>query len=99
MLRGFLVTLNAVKREKKEVTNFIERKYSIEPDVAEEVYGVMVQALTEDGTVPESALQDLLEQTKAEVGVKKDIASSSIVDYRLLKEAAKHFRRQGESVP
>ena len=99
MLRGFLATLNAVKREKKEVTNFIERKYSIEPDVAEEVYGVMVQALTEDGTVPESALQDLLEQTKAEVGVKKDIASSSIVDYRLLKEAAKHFRRQGESVP
>ena len=92
MLRGFLATLNVVKREKKEVINFIGRQYSLEPDVAEEVYGVMVQNLTEDGTVPESVLLDLLEQTKAETGVKKEIPLSSIVDYRLLKEVAKDFR-------
>ncbi len=92
MLRGFLASLNAVKREKKDVINFIGRRYSLEPDVAEEVYGAMLQNLTEDGTVPESVLLDLLEQTKAETGVKKDIPLPSLVDYRVLKEVAKDFR-------
>lgn len=52
----------------------------------------MMQTLTEDGTVPESVLGDLLEQNKAETGVKKDIPLSSVVDYRILREAAKDFR-------
>lgn len=92
MIRGFLASLNAVKREKKEVVHFIGRKYSLEPDVAEEVYGIMVQNLTEDGTVPESVLLELLEQSRSETGVKKDIPLSSVVDYRILKEVAKDFR-------
>lgn len=92
MVRGFLASLKAVRQEKKEVINFIGRKYGLEPEVAEEVYGVMMQNLTEDGTVPEQVLQELLEQNKVETGVKKDLPLSSVVDYRILREVAKDFR-------
>ena len=92
MLRGFSASLSAVRREKKEVVNFIGRKFNLEPEVAEEVYGIMLQTLSEDGTVPESVLLELLEQTKAEAGVKKEIPLASIVDYRLLKEVAREIR-------
>lgn len=92
MIRGFLASLHAVKREKKEVVPFIGRKYGLEAEVAEEVYGIMLQNLTEDGTVPESVLLELLEQSRSETGVKKDIPLSSVVDYRILREVAKDFR-------
>lgn len=92
MVRGFLASLKAMRQEKKEVINFIGRKYGLEPEVAEEVYGVMMQNLTEDGTVPEQVLQELLEQNKAETGVKKDLPLISVVDYRILREVAKDFR-------
>lgn len=89
VLRGFLRSLKAVKRDKREVIEFIGRKFNLEPQVAEEAYGVVLQTLSEDGTVSQQALQDLLEQVKKEAGIKREIAVGDIVDYRFLREAAK----------
>ncbi len=89
MLRGFLRSLKAVKRDRKEVSEFIGRKFNLEPQVADEAYGVILQTLSEDGTVSQQALQDLLEQVKKEAGVKREILVGDIVDYRLLREVAK----------
>ena len=89
VLRGFLRSLKAVKRDKREVIEFIGRKFNLEPQVAEEAYGVVLQTLSEDGTVSQQALQDLLEQVKKEAGIKREIAVGDIVDYRFLREVAK----------
>jgi len=89
VLRGFLRALRAVRQEKKEVVEFIGRKFNLDPPAAEETYKVVLQTLSEDGTVSEDALKDLLEQTKKEAGVTRDISLGDIVDYRLLKEVAK----------
>ena len=43
VLRGFLRALKAVKRESKEVTEFIARKFNLEPQVADETYRIVLQ--------------------------------------------------------
>ncbi len=91
VLRGFLRSLKAVRDRRKDVTEFIARRFNLEPQVAEESYSIMRQTLSEDGTVPLRVLQDLLEQAKKETGVKKEIKVDNIVDYRLLQEVAKEM--------
>ena len=86
VLRGFIRSLRAVKEERKEVIDFIARKFQLEPQVAEETYQVVLQTLSEDGTVSQQALEDLLDQMKKETGVNRRIAVEDIVDYRLLRE-------------
>lgn len=95
VLRGFLRSLKAVKRDKREVIEFIGRKFNLEPQVAEEAYGIVLQTLSEDGTVSQQALQDLLEQVKKEAGIKREIAVGDIVDYRFLREVAKEAETKG----
>ncbi len=93
VLRGFLRSLKAIKQEKREVTEFIARKFNLETPVADETYGVVLQTLSEDGTVSQQVLQELLEQTKKETGVKREIAVEEIVDYRFLREVAREMGR------
>ncbi len=88
VLRGFIRSLKAVKEEKREVTDFIARKFHLETPVAEETYRVVIQTLSEDGRVSRQALQELLDQVKKETGVKREIAIRDIVDYRMLREVA-----------
>ena len=88
ILRGFVRTLRAVREKRKEFTEFIARKFQLEPQVADETYQVVLQTLTEDGTVSPQALEELLDQTKKESGVTRKISVDDIVDYRLLREVA-----------
>jgi NitT/TauT family transport system substrate-binding protein len=92
VLRGFLRALRAMRQEKKDVVEFIGRKFSLDAPTAEETYKVVLQTLSEDGTVGADALQDLLEQTKKETGVTREISVNDIVDYRMLKEVAKESK-------
>jgi NitT/TauT family transport system substrate-binding protein len=89
VLRGFLRALRAMRQEKKEVVEFIGRKFSLDPATAEETYKVVLQTLSDDGTVSADALEDLMQQVKKETNVTRDISVSDIVDYRMLREVAK----------
>lgn len=91
MLRGFVRSLKAVKEDKKEVVEFIGRKFALDPAAAEETYRIVLQTLSDDGTVSDAILKDLLEQTKQETGVKKDIAVKDIVDYSVVRRVAKEI--------
>ena len=91
MLRAFLRSMKAMKEDKKGVTDFIAKKFSLDGPTAEETYKIMVQTLTEDGTINDAALNSLLEETKQEAGVKRAVALKDIVDYSLLRRAAKEI--------
>jgi len=93
VLRGFLRSLRAVKQERKEATDFISRKFNLEPQVADETYRIVLQTLSDDGTVSQQVLQELLEQVKKEAGVKREISVGDIVDYRMLREVAKEIEK------
>ena len=92
MLRGFVRSLKAVKEDKKDVVEFIGRKFSLDPASAEETHRIVLQALSEDGTVSDAVLKDLLEFTKQETGVKKDFALRDIVDYSFVRQINKETR-------
>ncbi len=91
MLRGFIRSMKAMKEDKKGVTEFIAKKFSLDTPTAEETYKIMIQTLTEDGTINDDDLNDLLEETKQEAGVKRTVALKDIVDYSLLRRAAKEM--------
>lgn len=93
VLRGYLRSLRAMRREKKEVTELIGRRFNLEPQAAEEVYGIVLQTMSEDGTISQQVLQEYLEEVKREAGVKKPIALKDIVDFRLLGEVAREMER------
>jgi len=94
VLRGFLRALKAVRSDKKDVSEFMAAKYSLDLKTAEDVYGTLIQTLTEDGTVSDQLLQEQLEQFKKEGGgVKKDVVISEIVDYRLVREIGRELER------
>ena len=92
MLRGFVRSLKAVKEDKKDAVEFIGRKFSLDAASAEETYRIVLQTLSDDGTVSDAILQDLLEQTKQETGVKKNITVKDIVDYSILRRVAQEIR-------
>ena len=93
MLRGFLRTLRAVREDKKGVTEFIAKKFSLDADAADETYKIMLQTMSDDGMVSEADLKDLLEQAKQETGAKRDIALKEIVDYSLLRQVTREMGR------
>lgn len=91
MLRGFIRSMKAMKEDKKGVTEFIAKKFGLDGPTAEETYKIMVQTLTDDGTINDADLNSLLEETKQEAGVKRQVALKDIVDYSLLRRAAKEI--------
>jgi len=92
MLRGFLRSLKAVKEDKRDVVEFIGRRFGLDPATAEATHRIVLQTLSDDGTVSDAVLKDLLEQTKAETGVKKEINIRDIVDYSLVRQIHKETR-------
>ena len=91
MLRGFIRSMKAIREDRKGVTEFIAKKFSLDAPTAEETYKIMVQTLTEDGTIADADLQQLLDEAKQETGVKRTIALRDIVDYSILRRAAKEI--------
>lgn len=92
MLRGFLRSLKAVKEDKKDVVEFIGRRFSLDPATAEATHRIVLQTLSDDGTVSDAVLKDLLEQTKIETGVKKEINIRDIVDYSLVRQVHREIK-------
>jgi len=86
-LRAFARSSRALKEEKKEFLAFVEKKFSLAPDVAEEAYGYLIDALSQDGIVEDALLQTMLDDERKMAGMSKPVGASEVVDYRFLREA------------
>jgi hypothetical protein len=75
------------------VTEFIAKKFGLDGPAADETYRIMLQTMTEDGSVNEADLKELLEQAKQETGTKRKIVLEEIVDYSLLRQVAREIGR------
>jgi len=52
----------------------------------------VLQAVTDDGTVSDAVLQDLLEFTEQDTGVRKDRVLRDIVDYSFVRPIGREMR-------
>jgi ABC-type nitrate/sulfonate/bicarbonate transport system substrate-binding protein len=93
ILRGYLRSLRALRDERSDVTQFIGQRFNLDAESAAEVYKIMLETMSDDGMITNSVMERFLEDTKKEAGVKRNIALSEIVDYRLLKEVAQQMER------
>lgn len=89
VLRGYLRSMRAFRQDKKEAVEFIARRFRLEAAVAEESYRIVLQSLSDDGTIGPSALQEFVEQVRKEPGIKKQVTVNDLVDFRILREVAK----------
>ena len=76
------------------MVEFLGRKYGLDAGAADETYKILMQTLSDDGTVPDDVLRDLIEQTKQETGVKKAIDFRDIIDYSLIRQLHKELIRK-----
>jgi len=92
VLRAYLRSLRAFRQEKQEAVRFIAGRFSLDAETAEDVYKVVLQTMSEDGTMGNAVLERYLDDVKKEPGAKKTIALSDIVDYHLLREVTSSTR-------
>jgi hypothetical protein len=92
-LRGYLRSLRALRQDRADVTRFIGQRFNLDTETAAEVYKIMLETMSEDGTVPNSVMERFLEDSKREPGAKRNIALTDILDYRLLHEVAQQVER------
>ena len=89
VLRGYLRSMRTFRQDKKEAVEFIARRFRLDAPVAEESYRIVLQSLSDDGTIAQASLLEFIEQVRKELGVKKQVAVSDLVDFRILRDAAK----------
>ena len=89
VLRGFLRSMRAFRQDKKGAVEFIARRFRLDLPVAEESYRIVLQSLSDDGTISQASLLEFIEQVKKEPGVKKQVTVNDLVDFRILRDAAK----------
>ena len=93
MLRGYLRSLRALRHDKNDVVQFIGQRFNLDAESAADVYKIMLDTMSEDGTVANAVMERVLEDNKKEAGVKRSIALTEIVDYRFLKEISQHVEK------
>jgi ABC-type nitrate/sulfonate/bicarbonate transport system substrate-binding protein len=93
LVRGFLQSLTALRNNRKAAVDFLSTRYRLDLEAASELYDMLTQVLTVDGTVSPQELRDYLDLVKEETQVKTALAADDLVDFGLLRQAAVEIRR------
>jgi hypothetical protein len=93
VLSGYLRSLRALRHDKSDVVQFIGQRFNLDAESAAEVYKIMLDTMSDDGTVPNSVMERVLEDTKKDAAVKRAVGLTDIVDYRLLKETSQQVEK------
>jgi ABC-type nitrate/sulfonate/bicarbonate transport system substrate-binding protein len=91
VLTGFLRSMDAFRKERNDAVEFIARRFRVEPSIAEESYRIVVQSLSDDGTISPEGLQEYVDAIKKEPGVRKQTTVADLVDFRILREAKREM--------
>jgi len=90
VMRAFMRGMHAFKTERADFISFVQKKFSLTKDVAEEAYDYMVDSLSSNGFVEEAVLENAIQAAKKVLGVNKPVSADDIVDYSFLREAVKN---------
>ena len=93
LVKGFLQSLTALRSNRKAAVDFLSTRYRLDLEAASELYDMLIQVLTVDGTVSPQELRDYVDLVKEETRVKTSVAADDLVDFRLVRQAATEIRR------
>ncbi len=89
MVRAFVRATRALKAERAGFISFAQRKYGFPKDVIEEAHKYLVDALSQDGFVEDSALHAAIDEAKTLAKITKPVTQSDVVDYSFLRTVLK----------
>ena len=78
-----------MKTERAGFISFAQRKYGYSKETMEEAYKYLIDALSQDGFVDDTALKAAIDEAKSLAKVTKLISQSDVVDYGFLRAATK----------
>jgi NitT/TauT family transport system substrate-binding protein len=93
LVKGFLQSLTALKNNRQAAVDFLSTRYRLDLEAASELYDMLMQVLTVDGTVSPQELRDYVDLIKEETRIKTPVAADDLVDFRLVRQAATEIRR------
>jgi NitT/TauT family transport system substrate-binding protein len=93
VLRGYLRSLRTLRHNRDEAIQFIGQRFNLDSETATEVYRIVLETMSEDGTIPNPVMERVLEEYKKDAGVNRSITLADIVDYRLLREISQQVER------
>jgi NitT/TauT family transport system substrate-binding protein len=93
LVKGFLQSLTALKNNRQAAVDFLSTRYRLDLEAASELYDMLMQVLTVDGTVSPQELRDYVDLIKEETRIKTPVVADDLVDFRLVRQAATEIRR------
>jgi NitT/TauT family transport system substrate-binding protein len=93
LVKGFLQSLTALKNNRQAAVDFLSTRYRLDLEAASELYDMLMQVLTVDGTVSPQELRDYVDLIKEETRIKTPVAADDLVDFRLVRQAATEILR------
>jgi NitT/TauT family transport system substrate-binding protein len=93
LVKGFLQSLTALRNNRLAAVDFLSTRYRLDLEAASELYDMLIQVLTVDGTVSPQELRDYVDLIKEETRIKTPVAADDLVDFRLVRQAATEILR------
>jgi NitT/TauT family transport system substrate-binding protein len=89
VIRATLEAMDFNRKEKAWMVNYIQNKWKVAPQVAEESYKAWLNGFTADGKVALKDLQEIYDQAYAAQLIPTPVTVAKVMDYSLLDEVLK----------
>ena len=85
-----------IRANRDGTIQFLIERQKIDREMAAATYDGVAKAFNEDGSVPESGLRLVIEETKKAAKVNRDVSISEVADFRILSEAQRELGIKGK---
>jgi NitT/TauT family transport system substrate-binding protein len=92
VLRATFEAMEFNRREKTWMTNYIQNKWKLAPNVAEESYRVWLNGFTSNGKIPLKDLQEIYDEAFAAKLIPSAVPVLKVMDYTLVDEIIREKR-------
>jgi NitT/TauT family transport system substrate-binding protein len=92
VIRATLEAMDFNRREKEWMVNYIQDKWKLTPNIAEESYRAWLNGFTSDGKIPIKDFQEIYDAAYAAQLIPTPVPVEKVVDYKLLDEVLKERR-------
>jgi len=91
MVRGFVMSLLYIRKEKTRVVDFIAKEWKLDLEAAERSYQLMIRTLSSNGFASESAIENVIQQTLKTTKSQREVPHSQVVNLKFLEEVGREL--------
>lgn len=89
--RALLKAMSYIRQNRQEMVAMIAREFTMEPDIAQSTYELLLDLMSPDGTFNLKGLQFFIDLARERQKIQKEIPASQVVELAILKEAQREI--------